>query len=150
MKIEWNKVTWYSKLLAVILFVLTFYIGFGLGKQSNEIILTPKDVPILTTVAKPINTVSYSCAGNKIISAAFYQGATKPAPSPDQPPIPGGSVVLQLSDGRSLTLPQTISADGGRYANADESIVFWSKGDTAFITEGNPNNPIYKDCVTTP
>jgi hypothetical protein len=32
MKIEWNRVTWYSKLLAVILFILvlpawTFYLG---------------------------------------------------------------------------------------------------------------------------
>jgi hypothetical protein len=147
MKIEWNKVTWYSKLLAVILFVLTFYIGFGLGKESSS---NPGFVSVPVAVNKPVNVVSYSCAGNKTISAAFYQGATKPAPSPDQPPIPGGSVALQFSDGRSLFLPQTISADGGRYANADESIVFWSKGDTAFVTEGDPNNETYKDCIVTP
>jgi len=36
MKIEWNKVTWYSKLLAVILFLLTFYIGFKFG-QINAV-----------------------------------------------------------------------------------------------------------------
>jgi len=36
MTIEWNKVTWYSKLLAVILFVLTFYIGFSLGSSWGE------------------------------------------------------------------------------------------------------------------
>ena len=30
-KIEWNKVTWYSKLAAVIVFLATFYIAFNLG-----------------------------------------------------------------------------------------------------------------------
>jgi hypothetical protein len=35
MKIEWNKVTWYSKLLAIIIFVLTFYVGFILGNQNG-------------------------------------------------------------------------------------------------------------------
>ena len=31
MHIEWNRVTWYSKLLAVVLFVGTFFLGFYLG-----------------------------------------------------------------------------------------------------------------------
>ncbi len=37
MKIIWNKVTWYSKVVAIILFVLTFYIGFILGQMKKEI-----------------------------------------------------------------------------------------------------------------
>jgi len=37
MNIEWNKVTWYSKLLAVVLFVLTFYIGFKLGEEKIQV-----------------------------------------------------------------------------------------------------------------
>ena len=41
MKIEWNKVTWYSKLLAVLLFIATFYIGFWLGTQRAEKIYIP-------------------------------------------------------------------------------------------------------------
>ena len=41
MKIVWNQVTWYSKLLAVILFVfvipaLTFYIGMQYGEISQQ------------------------------------------------------------------------------------------------------------------
>jgi hypothetical protein len=31
MKIEWNRVTWYSKLLAVVIFVGTFLLAFKLG-----------------------------------------------------------------------------------------------------------------------
>jgi hypothetical protein len=33
MKIRWNKVTWYSKLAAVIIFGLTFVLGLLLGMQ---------------------------------------------------------------------------------------------------------------------
>jgi hypothetical protein len=32
--IQWNKVTWYSKLVAVILFVAVFFLGFHLGKMA--------------------------------------------------------------------------------------------------------------------
>jgi len=32
-KIEWNRVTWYSKLLAVAVFLATFGIAFCLGAQ---------------------------------------------------------------------------------------------------------------------
>ena len=37
MVIEWNKVTWYSKLLAVILFVGVFVIAFYFGEQYASI-----------------------------------------------------------------------------------------------------------------
>lgn len=36
MKIEWNKVTWYSKLAAVVLFVGVFFLGFWLGTMNVE------------------------------------------------------------------------------------------------------------------
>ena len=39
MHIQWNKVTWYSKLLALILFVALPFIGFYLGIKY-EILLT--------------------------------------------------------------------------------------------------------------
>ena len=54
---------------------------------------------------------------------------------------------LKLSDGRSLSLPQVLSGSGARYANKDESFVFWNKGDTAFITEGASGEETYSDCV---
>lgn len=37
MKIEWNKVTWYSKIFAIVLFVFVFYIGFYLGNEQEKI-----------------------------------------------------------------------------------------------------------------
>lgn len=83
-----------------------------------------------------LNKVSYLCRDKKTIDASFYQGTPKPQEA-GMPPIPSGSVAISLSDGRSMTLPQTISASGIRYANADESFMFWGKGNGAFVLENN-------------
>jgi membrane-bound inhibitor of C-type lysozyme len=80
----------------------------------------------------PISTVTFTCKDGKSIEASFYSE----------------KVDLKLSDGRSMSLPQTMSGSGIRYANADESLVFWSKGNTAFITEGKDATPTFEDCVT--
>ncbi len=37
MKIQWNRVTWYSKLAAVIVFVATFVLAFWLGMQWQAV-----------------------------------------------------------------------------------------------------------------
>jgi membrane-bound inhibitor of C-type lysozyme len=78
----------------------------------------------------PISTVDYACKDGKTIKAAFYSD----------------KVDLVLSDGRKMTLPQTMSGSGIRYANGDESIVFWSKGKGAFITEGADATPTFDGC----
>jgi membrane-bound inhibitor of C-type lysozyme len=74
----------------------------------------------------------FECDDGKSIDAAFDNGAK-----------PG--VHLSLSDGRRWVLPQARSASGARYANADESIVFWNKGDTAFVEENGAAT--YQGCV---
>jgi membrane-bound inhibitor of C-type lysozyme len=93
----------------------------------------------------PVNTVQYSCAQGKSLVAEYFDGATRMAPN--GMPIPGGHVILTLSDGKRLNLPQTLSGSGIRYANADESFVFWSKGDTAFVEEGPKQTQTYSGCV---
>lgn len=75
----------------------------------------------------------FACKDDKSIDATFF----------------ADRVDLKLSDGRTLSLPQTMSGSGIRYANADETFVFWSKGDTAFITEGADETETFSDCVTT-
>jgi len=101
--------------------------------------------PPASTANTPIAQVTFVCDTGKTIDASFYQGTSTPSTSPDQPPTPGGSVSISLSDGRQMTLPQTISADGTRYANADESFVFWAKGNGAFVMESN--NQTYANCI---
>lgn len=95
---------------------------------------------------QPVATVSYVCNEGRAIVARYFQGETKPSTGPDMPPILGGRVSLALSDGRAMTLPQTISASGIRYANADESFVFWSKGNGALVLENNEEKS-YIGCI---
>ena len=46
-----------------------------------------------------------------------------------------GRVTLTFATGRKLTLPQVLSADGGRYAN--DGVEFWIKGrDTTLTMKG--------------
>ena len=49
MKIEWNKVTWYSKAIAVLVFIATFFIGLECG--------------LLYQQAKDLSSVSLNVAG---------------------------------------------------------------------------------------
>lgn len=77
-------------------------------------------------------TATFKCQGGKSIEATFY----------------ASSVSLTLSDGRSLTVPQAMSGSGARYANKDETFVFWNKGDTAFVTEGDDGKDTYSGCAT--
>ncbi len=108
-------------------------IGVGLATTRTimpydwkQIIPTlPASAPSSTQI-----TALFTCAKGKSVTAVFD----------------GPSVDLSLSDGRHLTLPQARSADGARYANPDESFVFWNVGDTAFIQENGVET--YSKCVT--
>jgi len=79
-----------------------------------------------------VATAVFKCQGGKSIDATFY----------------ANSVSLKLSDGRSLMVPQAMSASGARYANKDETFVFWNKGDTAFVTEGKDGKETFSGCAT--
>lgn len=72
------------------------------------------------TDSPQINSVSYACAGGATIQAQFFNNTAE----------------LTLGDGRSFLLSQGIAASGVRYTNSDESITFWTKGNTAFLQEG--------------
>jgi len=89
-----------------------------------------------STAQQLLSSATFACGQGTTIAASFYEGSTTPV-SAGQPPTPNGSVQLTLSDGTMLTLPQTLSADGARYANADESTVFWEKGNGATFTQGS-------------
>lgn len=80
----------------------------------------PKDEPVETTDTTVIATARYQCDDDKFIDARYY----------------ASSVSLDLSDIRTRTLLQVVSASGARYADEDETFVFWNKGETAFIQEG--------------
>jgi membrane-bound inhibitor of C-type lysozyme len=66
----------------------------------------------------------YDCSGGMGLTAQF------------SPPNAATSHVVLTFDGsgRRTTLPQVLSADGGRYAN--DKIEFWIKGNSASLTRG--------------
>jgi membrane-bound inhibitor of C-type lysozyme len=103
--------------------------------------------PVMPPTGNATATALFSCNNAKSITATFYEGASTASGNATQPPTPRGSVQLVLNDGRSMTLPQTLSADGARYANADESIVFWNKGNGVTFTENG--QPTYMGCIKT-
>lgn len=98
-------------------------------------------------VARGANTVTYMCNENKYIDATFVEStSTSPAVKQGEAPVPEGKVQLAFSNGKAMELPRTISADGTRYANKDESLVFWSKGNGAVVLE-NDKEGEFAGCV---
>ncbi len=79
------------------------------------------------------NAVVFYCADKKRIYARI--ALTGP-----------GRVSLKLSDGRSIKLPQVMSASGVKYADDQEKFIFWTKADTAFILENDQMT--HRDCVS--
>lgn len=121
------------------LLLVLIIIGAGLWYAYDKINKNPLSSSSL------IAQVTYICNDDKTIDAAFYKGETKSV-KPGEMPIPSGSVKIVLSDGRNLNLSQSISADGSRYTNSDESFVFWSKGNGALVLENNVEKN-YTGCV---
>lgn len=122
--------------IIVVIIAVMLAVWFVIVHSENTTATTPQGALIAS--------VSYACDAGKTIDASFYDGTSTPATA-TQPPVPGGSVMVTLSDGRTATLAQTISADGTRYANADGSFIFWAKGDGAFVMENDQQT--YANCM---
>ncbi len=93
-----------------------------------------------------LTAVTYSCDEGRTITASYYEGPEAPEAAPGEMPTPTGSVDVAIGDEATTTLSQTISADGIRYASADESLVFWSKGDSALVMRDNSMDLDYTNC----
>lgn len=89
---------------------------------------TPKNAAAADPLAAYSGT-PFTCADGKTLKAEFLQE----------------NVRLSLSDGRRLTLPKAPSASGARFANTDESFVFWNEGNTALIEENGTMT--YQHCA---
>lgn len=117
-----------NMLAAVVVIAAGLFIGIGLYKLNQpSYTFTNVTTPPLPTPT-PI-VANFTCAGGKSTQATFA----------------GDNVNLILSDGRRLSLPRAISADGARYTNTNESFVFWNVGNSAFIEENNVQT--YSNCI---
>lgn len=82
------------------------------------------------SLAPIIHEVEYLCTSNKRVVAQFSDG----------------QVQITLPDSRAYTLPQTAAASGAKYANEGDKIVFWTKGNTAFVQENKQTT--FDNCVS--
>jgi membrane-bound inhibitor of C-type lysozyme len=115
------------------LFVGVFGVGFELGKtyEYHAFMNGIQDHMSQTAPAQP-KEVSFTCRDGKSLVAVFF----------------GTKVELLLSDKRHLSLTQVLSASGARYANTDETTVFWNKGNTGVLTENNKET--FTGCIVKP
>jgi hypothetical protein len=80
-KIEWNEVTWYSKGLAIILFVATFAVAFALGEQWG--VAHYFDTPAVTETATTTPT-----------APAKTTTTSTPAPAPAHTPTTASKALV--------------------------------------------------------
>ena len=83
----------------------------------------------------PGQGVTFACDDGSTIQATFFNRRVK----------------IEKSGTPPLTLSQTISADGARYANGSESFVFWTRGNGAFIEKKEPDGSTRRThCILVP
>ncbi len=105
---------------------------------------TPKVTESVISTQHVVGKAAYSCSVGKSITATYSEGDV-PVSVAGQAPTPNGSVLVTLSDGRTLTLPQTISGSGVRYADTLETAVFWNKGNGVMLTENGQE--LFTNCL---
>lgn len=126
-----NKIIYITALLAFSIFLG----GCTQLTKTQPPAIQPEVSPQAATesaVSEEVIKAIFYCADGKSIDAEFDNA--------------NNQVNLTLSDGRVWTLPRAISGSGARYANTDESQVFWNKGDTVFIEENGQTT--FTDCAT--
>lgn len=134
----------YKKL--VFLGVLVLIVGSGLYFALKA--EAPVVVPVAETPSEEVlgqTRAVFMCNEGKVVDAVFTEGEKIEVPA-GMPPVPAGKVTLVLNGEDTKELKQTISASGVRYANEDESFVFWNKGNKATILEDDIEKT-YTNCV---
>jgi membrane-bound inhibitor of C-type lysozyme len=119
-----------------IIAIIIIVVGGYFAVKDHLFSAAPQQTSVATTTPAVISTVSYSCDAGKSIGAAYSSNA----------------VALTLSDGRSFTLPQSVSGSGIRYELQATStdgtmadIVFSSEGANAMLMENASTT--YADCL---
>ncbi len=74
MKIEWNSVTWYSKLLAIIVFVATFWLAFCFGVQYEKIVEFNK---VIKKNETEVSTIKLPNTGDLVLSVGEEKSVGK-------------------------------------------------------------------------
>jgi hypothetical protein len=100
------------------------FIWYGFFRQYNT---QSKDTVV--------SSVVFICDDGKAASDSFQSKKSFLYVASDGASFPEGVADIALSDGRSMSLAQSRSADGAQYESADASFAFWTNGDRARIVE---------------
>jgi len=99
------------------------------SKSESEEVASPTNAP-LNKIEK-----NYTCSDDKTIVAIFNNDTDM-------------SADIALSDGTTMNLANIEAASGAKYANKDESVVFWTQGNEAFLEQDGKQT--YTDCTVNP
>jgi membrane-bound inhibitor of C-type lysozyme len=96
---------------------------FGGSSMKTSIKSAAAAVGLMVALIGPADAIeaNFTCSGGTKVHATF-----------SDPNLSPGSVVLVFSDAGQVTLPQVMSADGGRYAA--DNMEFWTQGQGATLT----------------
>lgn len=125
-----KKYTWVVVGLMIITMIVIL-VGRIFTKEDNTLDKNPKEEVTQKGEDKSISAIFYSVSGEQV-QASFL----------------GDSVTFTQKNLGTITLKQAISASGARYANSDESIIFWNKGDNVTISQNN--QVIFEGSTTKP
>jgi membrane-bound inhibitor of C-type lysozyme len=114
-----KKINW--KVLLTIFCLL--FLGFYSGYKYKEVLIKQNEE------ASKIDF--HVCIDGKTIRAVYYDNFN--------------SVNILLSDKRVFDLQHMLSVDGMRFANTDDSIVFWTKGGNGRFEE--KGEITYSECI---
>lgn len=139
----------YILTIIVVVIVTATYFTYQFQNKINS---AEPVVSVSTTTApaqEPVLIASavYICDTDLSINASYYDLPNAALPASDAMPVPTGYVTLTLPEARTLSLNQTISASGVRYANADESIVFFNKGTGIQFSETVVTPDKFTNCI---
>ncbi|MFA5165913.1 MAG: MliC family protein [Candidatus Paceibacterota bacterium] len=111
-------------IIIVLVLAVVIFLGGRYLKQPSSVAPNKPEVPESPKESASPNIILavFNCDGGVSIKAEFNNNEPQ-------------KVSLEISDGRKIELPRAMSGSGARYADAQESFVFWNKGDTAFIEE---------------
>lgn len=111
MQVKWNEVTQFSQVVAIVLFIVVFGVGFLVGQKYEAKYI----------LGEPTVEAKFFCPDeNKtVIQAVFYTHFVR----------------IQTPSLGELHLPRTISANGARYQSNDGNVIFWNVGDKALIQQ---------------
>jgi membrane-bound inhibitor of C-type lysozyme len=126
-----------SRALGLVLLGVAAVIAIGIVEVRRSTDLLTRDM------STPHSSMSYRCSEGKTIEVQFVEDDQFVRDPAEQPQ---GTAILELSDGRTLELKETPSADGQRFANDDATFIFWVNGNGALILENNEERS-YVGCV---